>query len=72
MGLEHRDPPGAAALDELVTQPALPDPRLAQDADDGAPALERRSQRCLERRQLVAAADEAREPSRPGDVQPRP
>ncbi len=71
VALEDRDPLGAAPLDELVAQPALADPRLAHDPYDGASALERRAERRLERRELIAAADEAREPSRAGDVEPR-
>jgi hypothetical protein len=72
VALEHRDLAGAAALSELVTKPALPHPGLAPDAHDGSPAVERRLERRVERRQLIAAADEAREAPRAGDVEPRP
>jgi hypothetical protein len=55
-----------------VAQPALPHPRFTNDAHDGAPAVECRDERCLERRQLIPAANEAREPTRARDIQPRP
>ena len=49
----------------------LPTPGLGDDADDLPVPVERPRERGLERRHLVAAADEAREAARARDVEAR-
>ncbi len=57
------DPARATALDELETQAALSDPRLAHDPHHGGLAVAGALERGLERRHLVHAAHELREPA---------
>ena len=59
VGLVHRQPARAAAFDELCAQPALADARLTDDRRHAPRALQRVLERGLQRRALVAAANEA-------------
>ena len=64
-------PFGAAALGELVVEPALADPRFGDDPDRGRLAALGARQRLLERAQLRGAADELREAALAGEVEAR-
>src|SRR5262249_10143425 len=68
--LVDADPARAAALDELVAEPALSHPGLGHDADRLRLPVGRAGKRPLEHGQLVVAADEARETTRPRGLQP--
>ena len=61
----------AAALGELVAEPALADARLGDDADRGALARLGPLQRLLQHRHLLVAADEAGEAALAGEVEAR-
>jgi len=61
---------GPRPFGELVTEAALPDPGLAHDADHPPLAVERPRHGGLDRRHLVGAADEAREPACARDIEP--
>ena len=61
---------GAHALAELVEQAGLPDPGVADDADELSPTAEGGAQPAVQHRHLLMAADEARHA--PGRAQPRP
>ena len=60
-----------AALEELEAQPALAQPRFADNPDNLRIAFPRARQRRLEHLHLIAASDKAREPAAARDVQPR-
>ena len=70
--VQDRRPGRSPALQELVAEPALPDPGLAHDPDHLPVAGERPLAGPLQRAQLVLAADEAREAARPRGVEPSP
>ena len=71
LGLEDLDPARAAAIGELVAEPALADAGLGDDPDHRALAGIRLRQRPLQLRHLALAADEAREAALAGEVEPR-
>src|SRR5919198_2450165 len=69
LGLVDGDVAPPAEFRELRAQPALADPGLRDDADDLALSGEHLLRGGLELRHLGGAADEAGEPSLPGDVE---
>ena len=70
--LEDLDPLAAAALGELVAEPALADPGFGDDRRPRRPRRRSaRSSASLERRHLRGAADEAGEAALAGEVEPR-
>jgi hypothetical protein len=71
VGLDHRDVPGEAALDELGAEPALAHAGVGDDAHDARVARRRVLERGLEGRHLVVPAHEDREPPGPRAVQAR-
>ncbi len=69
--LEDLEPALAAALAELVAEPALADAGLGDDADHGPVAGLGSLQRALENGHLLVAADEAGEAALAREVEPR-
>lgn len=65
MGAVHAHPPRLARLDELLTETALPHPRLAHDPDHLAGALGGSGEGRLEGGHLLRPAHEPGEASRP-------
>src|SRR5215510_14106708 len=62
----------AGALDEFVTEAALPRARLPGDQDHRRPTRPRLAERPFEDRELAIAPDEAREATRPRAVEAAP
>ncbi len=66
------DLPRAAALGELVAEPALAGPGFGDHADDLRVPRDRLLERRLQSGHLALAADELGEAARVGNVEPRP
>jgi hypothetical protein len=66
---EHREPPRAAALGELVAEPALADPRLGHHAQHLSARLAATGQRRLESLHVALAAHELREAAGARDLE---
>ncbi len=69
-GLVHGDPARTAAADEDVTEAALADAGLTDDADHLRPSRHSLLQRLIERLHLIVTADEPREAAGARDVEP--
>src|SRR5439155_11136923 len=70
MGFVHRDSAGSTALEELVAQPALADPRVADHANHLPARLERPREDALQPAELRLPSDQAGEAPEPGGVEP--
>jgi hypothetical protein len=69
--LERAMPPGTARLEKFERQPALADPGFSDNTNDLAITRVSLRERSFERTKIVVSPDEAREPSRLRDVEPR-
>ena len=72
MSLIDADPALAAAIDELLAEPALAETDLSHDPDDLALPRHRPAKRGLEVLHLLRATDEAGEAAGPREVETRP